>query len=159
MREPQTRTIDGRVFEVTPLPAGLAVKALARLSNALGPALENINSFAAVEGAVLDAMATLLSRLDGDNLEVLCKIFATCSRAEKSPGAGEMIALAPTFDVYFSGDLGTLAEWFTFCVEVNYAGFFRVVRDRLGQRVVSVATAKSSSTSPPGSSGTSTASQ
>jgi hypothetical protein len=125
MRDPLTETIDGRTYEVTPLPAGQALKTLARLLRLVAPALGKPGSLRAagqtLQQVILGGIGGALERLDGEELDALCRELAQTTMVR---GGGAPFRLDAQFDVHFQGDVLGVLRWLRFALEANFGPLF-----------------------------------
>jgi len=133
-REPQQKTINGVLYEVTPLGASKGLQLFTRVARVVGPGLERVTSLEDASGAVLAALGTLAENLDADNLEAICRLLADSTMARVN---GKELALGAVFDAHFAGDLGSLFEWLKFGIEVNLGPLLAALGARVRRHVAS----------------------
>jgi hypothetical protein len=133
----QTKTIGGRDYTVSQLPAMKAVKVLHRIGKALGPALAR--AFAALggknaganlleidlsgidAGEFAEAIAGLFRDLPEAELEKLIRdLLETCTVTDEEGKTG---LLMKTFDVSMQGRMQDLFALLAFAFEVNFGNF------------------------------------
>lgn len=125
-RKTEQRLIGEHTIEVTTLGTQQAVKALALLQRAVGPALGSLLGDA--KGADMDKAVdmALVGRLlstpiDDDAVWKLSEALAAGSVLLEQGGG----PLLPRLSKVFEGDLAGMFEWLMFAVEVNFADFFK----------------------------------
>ncbi len=134
MRAPEKTTIGAYTYEVTPLPAGQALKTLARLLRLLAPGLGHVGSLRpavmTLARITLGGLADALMRLSGDELDALCRELAEPTMVH-GPGGAAPFKLAAQFDVHFQGEMLALGEWLGFAVAVNYGPLLLALGEKL----------------------------
>lgn len=123
---PQTRTIDGYIVEISPLPAFAALEHFTNLTSMLGP---SVLSLLGKDEALAAALAASLRNVKGSDVSALMKaLLATCVVTVN----GQRIPLVPVFDTEMQGKLLTAFKIFGFAIEVNYGDFFVAAKGALG---------------------------
>jgi len=136
MREPERKEIDGKVYEVTPMPTSKGLSVMQRMAKAAMPAV--LKAARGETGGELVAVADLVESLASDDLPAIAKIFAEHSMV----GDGEsMVKLSGVFDVHFAGDYLALFEWLTFAAKVNFGPLLDGLKRRAAQRAASAVAA------------------
>jgi len=132
MREPERKEIGGKVYEVTPMPAGKGLGVMQRMAKAAAPAV--LKAARGETGGELVAIADLVESLASDDLAAIAKLFAEHAMV----GDGEnMVKLSTVFDVHFAGDYLALFEWLAFAAKVNFGPLLDGLKRRAAQRAVS----------------------
>lgn len=149
----QERTIDGRSYTVTQLPARRSLKLLRKLVAALGPGLAT--AFGSTQGkdlrgldvsALGPALERLTAHLDDATLDAVVNEALATVRVDG-------IELLPQFDIVFQGKLGSLFKVLGFAMEVQYGDFFGALFGELRSRTgASPSSASITSTGPSGGS-------
>jgi hypothetical protein len=109
---------------------GLPINVL--LLRVLGPSLAELagNATEGLADASWSAMAAAIKevavRLDTEDLQTLCKVFAATTIVHLPDG--KKPAMADVFDAHFAGKYMRMYQWLAFCVEVNFADFFEVLQ-------------------------------
>jgi hypothetical protein len=161
----QTRVIDGVEYEVLPLPGKMASSYLNRMLRMLAPGLgvaaSAIGLGQADESALGGGLAGVLERFTEAEKNAFEDVFARHTFITLEDGRKPK--LSEVFDIHFQGDMGGWAQWFAFCLEVNFQGFFSVAKSKLlaaaGAHAEKLKAARaSSSSSPPAATGGSGAS-
>jgi hypothetical protein len=119
MKDPQSRTIDGVTYTMTPLPPrqGLIVGTI--ITKVLGQA-----------GKTPDApIAGILSALDAKDLQFLCDTYAKITTVDL--GNGKSPVLFSIFDSHFEANYGAMTLWLAFCLEVDFGSLFLVMKNEL----------------------------
>ncbi len=133
--ETTTREIQGTKFQVTQLPFGQARKTLTLLVKRLGPGLVQAAaaggtptnlSYAGVAAGVQD----MILRLEDEDLETLSATFGKSTRVVQGD-ATPVLDSAAQEHLFKGGELTKYFTWLAFCIEVNYADFFAVLRPLL----------------------------
>jgi hypothetical protein len=161
----QSKRIGDTTYYVTPLGFVQARQALVKLTNLIGPALRELSSaeLGNLKGE-LSALGGLLSGLADKDLVYFQDLFAPKTEIELDyepskrpylhkplPTGGSRIEshFAPTgprFGDYF--------EWLVFCIQVNYAPFFKGIWAKVAaSKVLGKQATESSSNSPTESNG------
>jgi hypothetical protein len=158
--QPQKRVIDGVEYEVFPLPGGEASEFLNRLMRIVAPGAAIAAAKLGFGGVEEDALGTgltgILDRFPIAEQRAFQQAFARTTFVDI--GDDKKPKLDTIFDLHFQGDMGAWAEWFVFCLEVNFAGFFRVLAAKIAVAVAAAkakAEAASKSKSPPAATGAS----
>ena len=139
MRHPERETIGGRVYEVTPLPAGPGVRVMVQLARMFAPALGAATSLTALATAVRSGFADVADRLDPEQLEALCRTLATYTRVEVTPG--KVVGLSEVFDLHFQANYFELLLWLKFALQVNFGPLVDEVLARAAARAAPGASA------------------
>lgn len=157
MRTAETRTIDGRRFEITPMGAFRGLRAMERLAKVLGPGVAeaavelfaggavDLAKAAVARGRFLASLAhgfgEIADRLDGTTLEWLVGELAADTMVATEQGG--MVALKTVFDRYFAGEYPLLFSWAQAAFEVNFGPLLGgLMRDATAQPDASDAPAK-----------------
>lgn len=130
MRQPESITIDGYTYRVSPLGAIQGQKLLAKILKCLVPI------FASTQGVAPEARAraivgALTEHLSPELLEEATQIMAEStllSTGEKKEAGGR---LSKVYDEHFAGRYLEAGEWLKFALEVNYARFFSDLMTRV----------------------------
>lgn len=131
MRDPHEKIIGSHTYCVTPLPAGLGMKVLARIAKALGPAIGRVATVNdALGSAVGLGLSAAIETLDPADLDATCRDFAKYTTV--STASGGMVPLDKCFDLHFAGEYLELAEWLAFCGEVNFAPLLEGLKAKVG---------------------------
>ncbi len=156
MAEQKTLQIGDFTYACTPIGAGPALHAAARVAALVAPVL-------AAGGSGDDAKARAIGALLGhpelpNHIEALAKAFGARTLVisqnadPHQPPIRTSLALEGFFDEHFAGRLGALLEWLAFALEVNLGSFFAVspaLRAKLsGVLAKHVAPSKSESPTP-----------
>lgn len=112
------KVIGDVTYIVRPLPAGVALKVMARVLRMAAPAFGDVASLRDAASAVGKALAGLLCELDEDVVTFVCAEFAKVTVYSTEPG--KEAQLAPVFDLHFTGRLVECLEWIRFAGEVTY---------------------------------------
>jgi hypothetical protein len=123
MRPPQTKTISGTKYTVTPLETSTGLKMLTRLLRILGPSVKDIRSFGDLKAMALVAFGSLAERLEDADVEAIVQTLAASTKVGNDPK--KQPALSTIFELHFSGDYLPLFQWLAFALEVNFGTFFR----------------------------------
>lgn len=143
----QDRTIDGVTYSVVPLGSAVGIKALDRFKNVALPLISGaLSASSGIEDAVAQALKTVPTALSSADVEYFQKTFGDTS--VYLDGDKRVPLTVPIQDLHFSGRYMALFDWLTFCMEVNFAGFFGELRTRasgaMSQAKVKAATASPS---------------
>ena len=163
MIETQMKQIGGRHYRVTQLGAAKGTKLMVRLFKLLGPPVSQFLSGVAKDGkavniadiqmeSVSEAVMELSQLITEDEME---HVISTLSRVTQVSDDGKQGwgSLDEIRELIWAGNYIEMFKWLAFALEVNYAGFFGA--SGFGA-VASALKAKSASTSPKASTGTST---
>jgi len=142
MVETKTRSIDGLNFGVTQLPAMRGLRLFNRLGRVLAPAVaraaaSQTDGEVQLEG-LAGALDLLFAKLSDDELEGITRELLWNATVEGRP-------LLQELDATLGGKVGTLLKLVGFAVEVNYGGFFAVLRGLVPTLVPRPAASRSSS--------------
>lgn len=127
MREPQKSTIDGVIFEVTPLGFRKGRAVFMRVSKAVGPSLALV---AERPGSRLSALplAEIVTRaleaVSDDDLEWLADVLGETTRFSTDGGVKLPYLTGPNREQLFAGRISLFFRWIWFALEVNFADFF-----------------------------------
>lgn len=114
----QSRTIDGVLYLVTPLPAGIALRMAARLLKMVGPAFADVGALVKASKGVVEALAMgVFADLDEEVLTWCTGEFAKVTQYEVN---GARLPLADSFDLHFQGRFEALLKWLTFAAQVTF---------------------------------------
>jgi hypothetical protein len=102
---------------------GPAIKTLARLVEARGPALGKMKAGGDLKASGLAALAELLAKLDGAEVEAVLKVLAQGCKVQGSEDAKPLL-LSGCFDQHFRGRLDLVLKWALFALKVNYGPLF-----------------------------------
>lgn len=130
-RNPETREIDGFMFEVTPLGFVAGRRLFVRLTKALGPGLVALAGGAA-SLASLDLVTVsrdLIASLDDAELEYMAETLGEVTRfwPADSPKAKPYLDKGNR-EVLFSGSILLFFRWLAFACEVQFSDFFAMLR-------------------------------
>lgn len=132
MRTPQSVTIDGWRYTVTPLPAGAGLALVARVAKLLGPSLAALLRGASGD-ALGAALTALVDRVSPVELVEIAKEITAGTKAVQ-PGGKEAAELSVIFDDHFGGDYLRLLDVVKFAAEVNFGPFVAGLRARAAVR-------------------------
>lgn len=114
-----TKRIGAFSYKVTQLDAVTGRRAFTRMLKVVGPA------FAKLDDGVGPAFTELVQRLDEDDVDHFCELFAKITEVSGGDLAtGAEPYLSTIFGVHFAGRYLELTQWLVFCFEVNFASFF-----------------------------------
>jgi hypothetical protein len=119
MRAAETTTILGRKYVIAPLPAGKALKTVAKLGKVIAPVLLQLAAEGNLAGGKFD-ISGVVGHLDDDMLESMSRDFAQQCQIELATGSGKLVEMAQHFDTLFAGSLDEWFAWFSFCAEMNF---------------------------------------
>lgn len=129
----ESKQIGANVYHVTPLGFRKQRALLVKLGNLYGAATVQIalqagslKALASIEGAA-DALTRALQTLDDSFLTELEELFGECTQVTKPDGKRPLLSHAENREALFAGDLFAFFAWLAFCLEVNYAPFFRAL--------------------------------
>lgn len=163
MRKPETRTIEGTNYEVTPLGPDDTLLVLRRLTKAAGPALSQLATAAAAAGGslgsvggelVLGELGAVAERLTDDDLLFVRKLLSKHTEVHHADGRKQ--PLDGIYNLHFEGEIVAFFGWLVFGLEVTFAPLGRALSARAKARVPAPASsekASSPSISPSTSSG------
>jgi hypothetical protein len=161
--ESKERRIGAANYRITQLPAKRGRAILVRFVRLIGPGAGafvgglgrgKTGLDAALGAGVADAMLDFCTRLNEEDLAVLCDEFATYTVVIQSRDIEQQ--LSKIFDDHFAGKYEEMLLWLKACCEVNFSGFFG--GSSLGDALPRLMRALSQFQSPTASTGTSTAS-
>jgi hypothetical protein len=125
-----SKTIDGVVYEVTPLPFGVGRKALMRAIRIVSP----IISAAFKEGdprataaAIFDVLPDALS---DEDVEYFAQTFGPYSQFQSGTEPTKLTTAQQ--DLHFAGRYYAFMQWLLFCFEANFADFFSGIKNGAG---------------------------
>lgn len=133
MRDAGKRTIDGVIFEVTPLGYREGRKAFVRLSKAVGPALAQASSggdMADLSGSDVDvaaALSALVSEVSDGDLEWFADILGKTTRFSRGGDKWPYLVEANR-EALFAGEILLFFKWLAFALEVNFSDFLSFLR-------------------------------
>lgn len=116
--EPEKFTIGAQTFELTPFGVREGRRLLARIAQALGPALTSATSS---ERNVEAAIGDLLGACDPDLIDTLCDACAKkCSyqAGDRWPPLDDA-----HLDLLFARNYADLIAWLAACLRINFADF------------------------------------
>jgi len=153
----QSRTIDGYIYEVSPVAVGPGRKLLVKLLKIVAPAvkesgLDGVQQAGTGMAKGLALIATLIDRLSDSDLEDAQKLFGPQTRFTRD---GEEAWITLTYDMqqtHFAAQYQQLVEWLKFALEVNYGSFFSGWMSRAKAAAASPKTTGSTSAEKTGSS-------
>lgn len=138
MIEPQTTTIEGVTFTVTPLRLKKSREVFLRLTKRVAPGLGALlDALASGGGSLMDsdagkiggALEALVGPLSDEDLDWISDAFGETTTfstdGEKTP-----YLTAANRESLFQGRLVLFFRWIAYCIEVNYADFFALLRER-----------------------------
>lgn len=136
-RNPETREIDGYMFEVTPLGFVQGRRLFVRLSKALGPGLVALAGGAA-SLASLDLVTVsrdLIQNLDDAELEHMAETLGEVTRywPADNPKAKPYLH-KDARETLFSGSILLFFRWLAFACEVQFSDFFDMLRRALAAK-------------------------
>lgn len=114
----QQRVIGGVTYAVKPLPAGVAMRLMARVLKMAAPAFADLAHLRDASKAVGALLAGSFADLDEATLEYAQAELAKVTDVVGSTGA--RAALPSIFDVHFTGRIVEHLEWLKFAGEVTY---------------------------------------
>jgi len=116
----QEKEIDGVQYRCSPLMLSKGIPALVRLIKVAAPLLG-----AASTGDNARVLEMLPANLTADEVFYFAEIFGECSSYLDGDHWQPLIRKPKNFqDLHFQGDYLRFLRWLTFCVEVNFGGFF-----------------------------------
>jgi len=138
MIETKNKDIRGNNFAVTQLAFKKSREVFARLTKIFGAALGSLaggamsgaKGGAGLESSVGAAIEALCSQVSEQDLEYLCDTFADTTTVKLAGGTRSALT-ADLQEVVFGGRLEDCFAWLAFCLEVNYSGFFDVLKAAL----------------------------
>jgi hypothetical protein len=144
---PQTKTIGGTVYTVTPFGARKGRTVLFQLTKLLGGAMGAL----AGSGGIAEAVSAWSASAREEDFTAVCSALESCTTfAVDVDGKGGVVVpmpLADVFDDHFAGRYDAMVAWLVFALETNFSSFFSgsLVAGFLPQRKASA-----SSTAPTG---------
>lgn len=118
LRKTEERVIGDDTLEVTQLGAIKGRAVFVRVLKVIGPALTGKD------------MAGIFAGLNEEDVTYLCDAFAPMTLVK---GKGQLDKI---FDVYFAGRFLEMFQWLAFCIELNFASFFKGGSALLGAAAV-----------------------
>jgi hypothetical protein len=118
----QTREIDGRAFRAWPLPFGLGLTALVRLSGIVSPVLSSMFKGATESERMAGLFDALPAALSVDDVQYFARLFGDASHVKD--GDNWVPLVEKNQAERFEGQYMAFFKWLTFCMEVNFSGFF-----------------------------------
>ena len=135
----QETVIDAVTYTVYMLPPKAATDMLVDIGKVIGPSLGTILDAASEKGGItplLDmsvnseffskAAGQLFERMDKAVLRSMIDQLAQVSMADG-------VKLDSTFDIHFRGRLGSMFQWLTFALKVQFGNFLSALGDATGQ--------------------------
>lgn len=123
----EERKIGDSTYKVSQLGAIKGRSVMLRLTKCLGPALVGLASRETLKASIPDLLANM--DIEEEDLTYFCDSFA--EKTFVVTPDGKMPRLDNVFDLHFAGRYMEMIQWLGFCLEVNYAGFFRGAADRV----------------------------
>lgn len=129
--EAKERRIGATTYRITQLPAKRGRAMLVRFVRLVGPGAGafvggmgrgKAGFDAAIGIGIADALHDLCTRLNEEDLSVICDEFATYTVVVKSHEIE--LQLSKVFDDHFAGRYDEMFQWLRACCEVNFASFF-----------------------------------
>lgn len=127
MRQPVTKLINGRKYQVTMLGATEGLDVLDDLLKVLGPAFGALAGGldltkglkeADLKGAAIErAVTALVQSTDKERTKSIIRRLAECTLVDGKP-------LQAIFEVHFAGAYAELFKWLTFGLEAQFSDFF-----------------------------------
>lgn len=133
-RETKSRVIGEVTFRVSSLGYLKEREVFARLSKMLGGALATLakgGDAMTLEGAA-PVIAMLCESLSAQELKFFCDEFAQATTIEMSDGKTSNFN-ADAQQLVFTGHIERMFLWLGFCLEVNFGGFFDVLKGALAK--------------------------
>lgn len=144
MQEPKSKTLNGYVITVAPLPGWQSLETLQTLAKMIGPALGKLGGAAAasignetdaerkaLEGVTASLMAALVALQPGELQAVGKALLGNTMVLTPKAAAGEDVAILRVFDTEFAGQTLLILKILVFAIEVNYGDFFAALRPAL----------------------------
>jgi hypothetical protein len=129
VREPQSKTIEGVEYVVTPLGASEGLKVITMLARmvgpVLGPALAGMKSLKDASQAI----GGMVEQLNDNDIDAVCRAMAKSTVVKKS--AKQQPQLSSIFDLHFQGEYFAMFLWLRFALEVNFESFFHKTQEAL----------------------------
>jgi hypothetical protein len=131
--EAKERRIGGTLYRITQLPTKRGRALLVRFVRLCGPGAgafvggvgRGKGSFEAAMGmGVAEALHDFCTRLNDEDLAVICDEFATYTVVVQSRDIE--LKLSSIFDDHFAGKYDEMFAWLRACCEVNFSSFFAV---------------------------------
>lgn len=127
--EAERKTIDGIVFEVSPLGFKQGRKAFVRLSKAVGPALAAAKSLEDLKGSNVTAMLEKLVReIDDEDLEWFSDVFGKVTRFSREGDKWPFLTDSNR-ELLFQGRIMLFLKWLAFSLEVQFSDFYSQLKD------------------------------
>lgn len=125
MARAKEKEIGGVTYEAWPLVNDVGLPALLRLIRMMSPILaESIGAGTNKAAAAAAVISSLPSLLKDEDVLHFARLFGSCSRY-RDEATGNMVPLVwQNQGMHFAGEYLRQLQWLTFCVEVNYGGFF-----------------------------------
>jgi hypothetical protein len=129
----QSKKIDGIDFTVQQMPGMASVRFLAVMGQKIGPALsvigrelQGVKSLKDLnEGAIGAVVAAAILNISPDDAESITRELLSLTTAIEG---GRNVDVANQFDDFFQGRPALAFKVMAFSLEVNYGGFFDIVR-------------------------------
>jgi len=121
MIAPETREIDGVLFQVGGLELKKEREVLVRLTKMLGPAMIELARMGAGGGVSLSG-SQVLAGLDDAEIDYLVETFRKITQAQVILNE-DKVAWMPCVDAMFKGGAISQLKWLWFCLEHQFAGF------------------------------------
>lgn len=115
------KDIDGVIYEVTPLPAGIGIKALLRLTKLMAKGAAKVSRENDSKGQIGAMMEFVAEDLSEEDLMYFSKIMGDCSRYKS--GKDYVPLVSSNQEIHFSGNYGSYFKWLKFAIEVNFSSF------------------------------------
>lgn len=120
----QSKTLDGVVYEVTPLPFGVGKTALMRLLKIASPVLSGVFKENTTQGMASALFGSLPEHLSDEDVSYFAGLFGPYSQYQDESGNWIKLVTGAQ-DMHFSGRYMAFLQWLIFACEVNFADFFR----------------------------------
>ncbi len=128
MIETQERVIKGITYQITMFGSKEGSRVLARLMSHIGEPIGAVGD-AKGDNAIASAVGKFVTGFTPDEVTFFCNAFAAKTVVVLESGVHEK--LSQSFDLHFAGEYDAMLEWLIACIEVNYASFFVVLRERV----------------------------
>jgi hypothetical protein len=145
--ERKSKVIDGRTFELAPLPGRRGNRVFTKLVKRFGGGLAG-----ALSGDV-SGLQALFSAIDPQEFD---EVLEELVRGGSCTMDGAM--LWPRYDAEFAGEIGRTMQLFGFALEVNFGSFRDGLLAKLGERAKAFLSTSPSTSAPTGESGASSSS-
>lgn len=132
MRDPETKTIDGIQFRITPLGFNEGRRGFVRLSKLLGPALGAAASAGTKDPEGLaGALERALGGLTDEDLEWFADVMGKATQFSDDGSRWPWLT-KDNREALFSGRLMLFFRWLVFALEVNYSDFLDWLKSEIG---------------------------